>query len=181
MRLAPSLDGEETSYFEWLGAGSFEVRETAGAMHQTDRQPAVVQLVQFGFDADRLLVRVDVAGRAADLLGGGRELSLKFMTPADVRFSMRQAPGRVAGSFWDRQDVQPHWTDRGPGGADWAAGHIFELALPLADLRATPGEPIAFFVAIYDDGGAEVERHPEQRPIELVVPDRLFEARHWRT
>ena len=32
-----SLDGEETSYFEWLGAGTLEVRETAGAMHQTDR------------------------------------------------------------------------------------------------------------------------------------------------
>jgi alpha-amylase/alpha-mannosidase (GH57 family) len=181
MRLAPNLDGEETSYFEWLGAGSFEVRETAGAMHQTGRQPAAVQLVQFGFDADRLLVRVDVAGRAADLLGGGRELSLKFMTPADVRFSIRQAAGRVTGRFWDRQDAEPHWIDRGPGGAAWAAGTIFELAMPLADLHATPGGPIAFFVAVYDDGGAEVERHPEQRPIELVVPDALFDSRHWRT
>src|SRR6185436_1415068 len=29
--LTPTLDGEDTSYFEWLGAGTLEVRETAGA------------------------------------------------------------------------------------------------------------------------------------------------------
>ena len=62
--LAPTLDGEETSYFEWLGAGTLEVREVAGAMHQTDRRPAVDRrLVQFGFDHERLFVRVDGRGR----------------------------------------------------------------------------------------------------------------------
>ena len=39
---------------------------------------------------------------------------------------------------------------------------------------------MAFFVAIYDADGAEIERHPAYRPIELVTPDRLFEARYWR-
>src|SRR5205823_15096589 len=32
--ITPTLDGEETSYFEWLGAGVLEVREAAGAMPQ---------------------------------------------------------------------------------------------------------------------------------------------------
>jgi hypothetical protein len=35
-------------------------------------------------------------------------------------------------------------------------------------------------VAIYEGGGGELERHPANRPIELVVPDALFEARLWR-
>ncbi len=35
--IAPTIDGEETSYFEWLGAGVYEVPNTAGAMHQVDR------------------------------------------------------------------------------------------------------------------------------------------------
>src|SRR5262249_13729333 len=47
--VAPTLDGEETSYFEWLGAGALEVREVAGAMHQAERLPSVVTLVRFGF------------------------------------------------------------------------------------------------------------------------------------
>ena len=28
--------------------------------------------------------------------------------------------------------------------------------------------------------GGEAERHPAHRPIDLVSPDALFEARHWR-
>ena len=180
MLLAPALDGEETSYFEWRGAGVLEVREVAGAMHQTDRQPAVVSLVHFGFDREHLYVRVDVAARAIDLLAGGRELSLKFITPAGVRFSVRQALGRLTGTFWDRQSPEPHWVERGPGGAAVAAGTILELAIPMADLGLAAGQPVEFFVALCDNLGAEVERHPAHRPIELTVPDGLFEARQWR-
>src|SRR5262249_21213670 len=40
--LSPPLDGEESSYFEWLGAGVLQVRDPAGAMHQADRRPSVV-------------------------------------------------------------------------------------------------------------------------------------------
>jgi hypothetical protein len=178
--LAPTLDGEETSYFEWLGAGQLEVHEVAGAMHQSDRRPAVVSLVHFGFDHERLLVRVDTAERALDVLAGGRELSLKFVTPAGVRFSVRSVAGRLAGSFWDRRDAEPLWAERGPGGAMLAAGTIVELALPLADLGLSAGQTVGFFVAVYDDQGAELERHPAHQPIELSVPDGLFEARHWR-
>jgi alpha-amylase/alpha-mannosidase (GH57 family) len=179
-RIAPTLDGEETSYFEWLGAGLLEVREAAGAMHHSDRRPAVVSLVHFGFDHGRLVVRVDTAERALDVLAGGRELSLKFVTPAGVRFSVRQTAGRLIGTYWDRRDAQPVWTERGPGGAMLAAGTILEVAIPLADLGLSAGQAVGFFVAIYDDQGSELERHPAHQPIELRVPDALFEARHWR-
>src|SRR4029450_958433 len=40
--ISPVLDGEETSYFEWLGAGQFEVRDVAGAMHQTTRSASML-------------------------------------------------------------------------------------------------------------------------------------------
>ena len=181
-RLAPTLDGEETSYFEWMGAGVFAVHEVAGAMHQIDRRPADVTLVQFGFDLQRLFVRVDTRGRSIDLLAGGRELSLTFVVPGGVRFSVRQLWGRLRGSFWDRRETEPHWIERGPGGAAVAGGTIIELAIPLADLGVTSGsgQALGFFVAVYDDQGAELERHPAHQPIGLTVPDGLFEARHWR-
>jgi alpha-amylase/alpha-mannosidase (GH57 family) len=178
--LTPTLDGEETSYFEWLGAGTLEIREVAGAMHQIDRRPAVISLVHFGFDLERLFVRVDCVARVLDLLADGRELSLKFFTPGGLRFSVRQRLGRVTGSFWDRQAVEPYWLERGPGGAMVAAGTVLELAVPFRDLGLIPDQPVAFFVAVFDDAGAELERHPAHRPIELLTPDALFEARHWR-
>jgi hypothetical protein len=178
--LVPTLDGEETSYFEWLGAGALEIREVAGAMHQSERRAAAVSLVHFGFDRTRLYVRIDVSGQAIDLLAGGTELSLKFISPAGVRFSVRQFEGRLTGTFWDRQDAEPHWVERGPGAAVVAAGTILELAIPLADLRLAAGQTVGFFVALYDDHGTEVERHPAHQAIELPVPDALFEARNWR-
>ena len=39
---------------------------------------------------------------------------------------------------------------------------------------------MSFFVAVYDVEGGELERHPANRPIELTVPDALFEARLWQ-
>jgi alpha-amylase/alpha-mannosidase (GH57 family) len=178
--LAPALDGEETSYFEWLGAGALEVREVAGAMHQSERRAAAVSLIRFGFDRSRLYVRVDVSGLAIDLLAGGAELSLKFASPAGVRFSVRQTEGRLTGMFWDRRDTEPHWVERGSGAAAVAVGTILELAIPLADLGLAAGQTVGFFVAIYDDSGSEVERHPAHQAIELPVPDALFDARNWR-
>jgi alpha-amylase/alpha-mannosidase (GH57 family) len=178
--LAPTLDGEETSYFEWLAAGRLEVRNVAGAMHQAERPSSSVSLVLFGFDARRLYVRVDFPVRAIDLLASGRELSLKFVTPAGVRFSVRQEAGRLVAGFWDRLVAAPHWAERGPGGAAVAVGTVLELAIPLVDLGLTVGQTTAFFVAIYERLGGELERHPANRPIELVVPDALFEAHLWR-
>ena len=177
--LAPTLDGEETSYFEWLGAGTVEVHEVAGAMHRTDHRPATVTLVHFGFGRDHLFVRIDTAQRVADLLADGRELSLKFFEPDGVRFSVRQRLGRLTGTFWDRHAVEPLWRERGPGHAMLAAGTVLEVALPLADLGLTAGRGVAFVVAVYEHD-VEVERHPIYRPIELVTPDAQFEANQWR-
>ena len=60
-----------------------------------------------------------------------------------------------------------------------AAGAILELSLPTRELKVGAGGSLAFFVAVYD-GGVELERHPQHRPIEVTVPDALFEARNWR-
>jgi alpha-amylase/alpha-mannosidase (GH57 family) len=181
--ITPTLDGEETSYFEWLGAGVLEPRDVAGAMHQIDRREHLVTLVHFGFDADHLYVRVDATRRMIDLLAEGYEVSLKFMQPDGVRFSVREALGRLTGCFWDRHDAAngspAHWTPRGPGRAAVAAGSLLELGLPLSDLGVSAGEVSSFFVAIYDASNVELERHPAHRVIEAQAPDAQFEARNW--
>src|SRR5262249_32702568 len=169
--LTPTLDGEETSYFEWLGAGTLEVRDIAGAMHQIERRASLITSAHFGFDREHLFVRVDGAQRVVDLLAGGRVLSLIFVHPAGIRFSVRQILGRLNSDYANGPN---------PGGAVVAAGSVLEVALPLADLGLSQGQPVAFFIAIGDGGGTEIERHPEHRPIELTTPDAMFEARYWR-
>jgi alpha-amylase/alpha-mannosidase (GH57 family) len=177
--LAPTLDGEETSYFEWLGAGTFEVREVAGAMHQIDRRPPALSVLRFGFDRERVYIRLDGRVAMTDLLADGHELSLKFLTPAGVRFSAAMNAGTLSFGFWDRQAVAPFWRLRGPGGAQLAVRRVLEAALPFADLGIAGGGRIAFFVAVYA-GNVELERQPANRAIEVTTPDALFEARNWR-
>jgi alpha-amylase/alpha-mannosidase (GH57 family) len=177
--ITPTLDGEETSYFEWLGAGQLEIRDTGGAMHQAERKPSVLTRVQFGFDRGHLYVRLDSGRPMVDLLAEGWEFSLKFLVPDGLRFSVRQSGGHAVGGFWTRQADPPHWVERGVGSGRVAVASVAELALPLTDLRLGAGDAIAFFVSAFDMNDAERERHPEYRPIELRVPGEQFEAMNW--
>jgi alpha-amylase/alpha-mannosidase (GH57 family) len=179
--ITPRLDGEDTSYFEWLGAGALEIRDRAGAMHQIDRQTSVLTLIQFGYSTarDRLHVRLDADRRQlTDLLADGYQLTIRFLSPAGLRYTVRMTLGQVTGTFWERTGNNG-WTERGPQAAIAAAGTILELAFPLSDLRARVGEVVSFFVVVIGPDGSEVETHPVHHPIETTVPDERFEARHW--
>ena len=175
----PTLDGEETSYFEWLGAGAFEVREAAGAMHQIDRPTSLLTAVRYGFSRECLFLRVDGRQPMADLLADGYEISFKFLAPAGLRFSVQQTAGQLTSGFWLRYPDVPYWRRRGPGAARAAAGRVLELAVPFSDLGVSPGAVVSFFLAVYDRANVERERHPAHRPLDVQLPDDLFAARHW--
>jgi alpha-amylase/alpha-mannosidase (GH57 family) len=180
--IAPTIDGEETSYFEWLGAGTLEVRDVVGAMHRAERRPSILTLVHFGFDRERLYVRLDGSQPLGELLEEGSEFSLEFLRPDGLRFSVRQASGQPHGTFWNRRTPaggSPQWVERGASASQVAAGTVLEIAVPLRELGAGSGDPVAFFIAVSGAEGTERERHPAHRPIELTVPDAQFEARNW--
>jgi alpha-amylase/alpha-mannosidase (GH57 family) len=161
--VTPTLDGEATNYFEWLQAGTLEVRDVAGAMHRSDPAASILTLIRFGFDRERLYVRLDGVRPFTELLAEGFGVSLQFLAPAGVRLSLR---GHLA-------------DPAGVAGARAAAGTILEIALPLTALDRQPGSPVAFFVVISDADGAHLETHPDHRPIETTVPDAFFDARNW--
>jgi hypothetical protein len=175
----PTLDGEETSYFEWLGAGAFEVRDAAGTMHRSDGPSRLLTCVYYGFDRERFYVRLDSGRRMADLLADGYAFSLTFLRPEGVKFTMRHQAAGVTATLWYRQADEQAWIDRGSAAVIVAAGTILEAAVPLRDLGLGAASPLAFFVAASDERGNEVERHPEHRLVELTVPDERFEARNW--
>ena len=185
--LTPTLDGEDTSYFEWLGAGALEVRDQGGAMHQINRRSSMLRLVQYGFapTRDRLYVRLDSDRRLADLLADGYAFTLKFLQPAGVRFVVAMSRGQVGCTFWVRtaHTGGNGWTERGPGSSEAAAGTILEMSVPLADLSLGDGANearVAFFVVASGPDRSEVESHPAHHPIEATIPDQQFDARHWR-
>jgi alpha-amylase/alpha-mannosidase (GH57 family) len=174
-----TLDGEVTSYFEWLGAGSLQLRGATGSMHQVadGGQPLITQLL-FGFDVNRLLLRVDFRRRAGDLLVGEAEVRVTFMTPADVRVRVSAAAGRVGGAIVEAREPGAQWTRRPAPALTSEARQILELAIPFAALDAGPGTRLGCFLSLHVHG-AELERYPADQPLEIVVPSPEFEAYNW--
>jgi alpha-amylase/alpha-mannosidase (GH57 family) len=183
--LNPTIDGEETSYFEWLGAGTVEARPTGGAMHQVGQTPLVAG-IRFGFDRTMLFVRIDIdEDSAVDLLSNGTRIELAFLRPAGIRVVLRASgdDGVRILAFRPRADGG---TEDLPTAAVQAAAHtIAEIAVPLDWLAAygagneLPLTEVVFFVTVLDARGMAIERHPVGRPIAAAVPDAQFAARHW--
>ena len=55
----PVIDGEVTSYFEWMGAGHYQIDSRSGAMHG---QRSGVRELFYGVDDENLYLRLDLDG-----------------------------------------------------------------------------------------------------------------------
>ncbi|MBI3491914.1 MAG: glycoside hydrolase [Acidobacteria bacterium] len=181
---SPTLDGEETSFLEWLGAVRIDAQDPApapgGTMHQGGRMSPRLTRLWVGLDRERLFVRLDAAQPIAEFLRDGREITLQFLEPSGVRFVVRLLQDRLTWSYWDRAAVGQPWVERPGGGARASAGSILELSIPFADLAGAPGQVLTFFTMLSDRNNRDVERHPAGRPAKVTVPDEGVHARGWR-
>jgi hypothetical protein len=176
----PTIDGEVTSYFEWMGGGRVE---TAGAttMHKSGSEPSMVERVEFGFTLDQLFIRLEGPRPLHEVLQPGVEIRIRFLKPAALQVAMRldsaiDAPGRLRTRLELRRD--DGWQPEACEGLEAAAGRILELQIPFRCLGAEPRARIAFLVTVAR-GGVEEEHHPRQGPIEFEVPDASFAGRSW--
>jgi hypothetical protein len=117
----PTIDGEITSFFEWLGAGVYKADDRSGAMHSGR---GVLREVHYGGDGESLFVRVDLQsgieldGMEAritvdgtpplqrsirfngDSVIGDAPLECAFRTVLEVRVPRAGASARFQLSFW---------------------------------------------------------------------------------
>jgi len=176
--LHPVVDGEVTSYFEWIGAGELEVSESAGSMHQVAPTPRRhVTAIQFGFDDSTLYVRVDLTRRAQDMLADKGEVRLSFFEPAGHRVVLSRGVDGPETNVLERR-APAEWAPKVGAEARGAAGQIVELAVPIASLGARPGQSLRFSIVLCQDGQA-LEQYPPHNPLEIQIPDRDFAANHW--
>jgi alpha-amylase/alpha-mannosidase (GH57 family) len=171
--LSVKLDGRQT-YFEWLAAGVYLPVAARGTMTMAEA-PGRIGAVRFGYDGERLLVRLDGHQRtAAEALAEVDALRIVFLEPEGFELRV-DLPGakQPACELWD-QDAPV----RGAA-IRCAVDAIFELAVPCAHLKVRSGDAVQFSMELVEQGQT-IERLPAEGVIETVVPVPEFELMMWQ-
>jgi len=153
--ISPTIDGEVTSYFEWMGAGIYRVDERSGSMHG---KKFLVKEVQFGSDGAHLFVRVD--------FHQGYEQELLAM---EVRFT---AIGIDSGRSSELTIAFPRGAAKAEGieSVECALGRVLEIKIPLGSIGVTAGRGVRFQMSIWESG-LPMDAVPQQGLIEMASTD----------
>jgi hypothetical protein len=145
----PTIDGEVTSYFEWLGAGVYRVDERSGSMHG---KKFLVSEVLFGSDGQNLFVRVDFrSGTEPELSGMEARITLQSLDNAPPQsVTIRLASGAASSD-------DP---------VECAFLRILEVRFPLAAVAVVKGCGVRFQLSLWQ-GGLPVDAVPQQGWLEM--------------
>jgi hypothetical protein len=168
MLLTPALDGRETDFFEWQGAGLYRPGQARGSMYGGAQ---AFQSLRFAFDLSALHLRLDPAespGRAAEVGNHVRIELLARERQVEVDFEVRPDGTLRAGR-----------ASTGKEAGQAAFLEVLELSLGFAALGLGPGDKVALAVHVLK-AMVEVERLPRYGFVTLAVPDADFEGVNWR-
>lgn len=166
------VDGRRT-YFEWLNAGLHLASGSRGTMSMV--QEGRLAALHFGFDPERLLIRLDPRnGTARERLADVDTLRIAFLEPEGFELL-------VSHPAWQEPILQLYHRDVpvAESGVTAAADAILEAAIPLRSLGAAVGDSIQFVVELMRQERSE-ERLPHEGAIETRVPSPEFELMMWQ-
>ena len=147
--IRPVIDGEVTSYFEWLGAGLYRVDERSGSMHG---KKFLVREVYFGSDGSNLFLRIDFCP--------GIEMELNGMEVRANLQGLTGTPPAPASIVFEGAHV------RGSEGVECAFARVLEVRIPLAAAGVADGRGVRFQFSLWQ-GGLPLDAVPQQGWIEL--------------
>ena len=149
--ISPTIDGEVTSYFEWMGAGVYRAEERSGAMHG---KKFLIDEVQYGSDNANIYVRVDFhVGLEQNLAA----MELRLTAAADGA-----QPNYLTISF-----VPPGAKATGIENVECAFARVLEIKIPCRSVGAVTGRPVRFQLSVWETG-LPMDAIPQQGWIEVV-------------
>ena len=142
------LDGEVTSYFEWLGAGVYRVDNRSGAMHG---QRFFVHEMRYGSDGQSLYLRFDFVenSRLSDT-----EMRINVQSVANPQNSASAAVP-LSGAA---------------DGVESVFGKVCEVRVPLASAGISIGQDLRFQISFWQ-GGLPMDALPPQGWIEFSTAE----------
>ncbi len=164
MFINPEIDGYDSHYYEWKGAGLYDLTKEGGAMHKAVK---LVQKMHYGFNKENFYIRLDAADKFKDLKGLVVELRMaEAGNSGSIRF-------HVDGRKMETSNIEQY-------GIDFAIGDVFEAKIPFARLgHLTDMKEFKMMLFISRDG-QDVEKIPEKGLLMIQVPDEFFELYNWK-
>jgi alpha-amylase/alpha-mannosidase (GH57 family) len=163
--IRPAVDGEVTSYFEWLGAGSYRVDARSGAMHG---KRFVIREMYYGSDGLNLFLRVDFEKNAVEEIAG---VELRMILQGGV------VPGSgssVLLRFEETRivplDVELAKRPFDPSAGEFAFRSVLEARLSLSALGVRPGQPVRLQMSLWRDG-LPLDAVPQQGWMEISTAE----------
>jgi hypothetical protein len=166
--ISPVIDGEVTSYFEWMGAGIYRVDERSGSMHG---KKVVMQEVQFGSDGVNFYLRVDFrAGYQQELSGMEARLTVQSLDGAVdnyVPIAFSQAAAHPTGM---RLAALPE--DQPANAVVCALGRVLEVRISLQALGIAAARGLRFQFSLWLSG-LPIDAVPQQGWLEMRTTNPL--------
>jgi alpha-amylase/alpha-mannosidase (GH57 family) len=160
--IRPTIDGEVTSYFEWMGAGVYRVDERSGSMHG---KKFLVKEVYFGSNGSNLFLRVDFhPGYEQEL--SGMQVRIAGQAPAgerqsQIEISMVNGVAEVTCADLAEPD---------PEAVTCAFRRILEVRIGLSALGIARGGGVRFQLSLWQ-GGLPMDAIPQQGWLEMRTTD----------
>ena len=151
--ISPTIDGEVTSYFEWMGAGVYRAEERSGAMHG---KKFLIDEVQYGSDESQLYVRIDFHGEFAQNITA-MELRLTALAVDSGQTNNLTVSFTPASA-----------SARGIEGAQCGFARVLELRIPSGSIGVAQGPGVRFQLSVWETG-LPMDAVPQQGWIEVAV------------
>ena len=164
--VTPVIDGEVTSYFEWIGAGVYRVDERSGSMHG---KTFLVKEVHFGSDGANFYLRVDFhPGCERELSRMEARLTAQTLDGANTSsVEMGFANGAARATAMELAAAPP-----GGQPVECAFARVLEARISLAAMGVAPGAGLRFQFSLWQSG-LPMDAVPQQGWLEMRTTDPL--------
>jgi len=168
--ITPAVNGKVDDYFEWLGAGLYDLSRQSSAMHAAE---SMLHCFFYGYDRESFYIRVDGESPLDAILEEDDLLLLHLLLEREYLLPMDR--GACEGELL----VREHAVWKGAGGlCRWKIGRVAEACIPLEALR--PERKSRFFAYItLMRGNDEIGRWPTHAPLALTYAGTELELDNW--
>jgi alpha-amylase/alpha-mannosidase (GH57 family) len=160
------VDGRDSSYFEWMGAGLYSPDHRDSAMHGRTR---MLRQLHYGFSIDHFYVRLDLfKDFVCDLADA--EIRLTLRGEEELRVVLRVAAGKITHYRAETKDFCVLGPD---DGLSAACEQFLEISIARKLLRLRGRKSFSLVAALWE-GGLPVDVLPAQGALEVLLGSEYF-------